>query len=293
VVDRVFTRVGASDDIAGGQSTFMREMAELTEILHHATDDSLVLLDEVGRGTSTVDGLAIAWATAEFLHDEVGATTLFATHYHDLTALAERRERVSNRHFTADRDGDRVTFLHRVAPGASSSSYGVEVARMAGVPAAVVERSRTLVKEGVPDEESAPGEESPDEGSAPGEESPDEGCAPERYEPDADRRSERAAVDPAAYGGAPVDDHASADGRAPTNGETADGRRSNGGATIDGETTDGRVPGDGTTTDGAADWVADPAVAAVAEEIRALDVAGTTPLEALNTLNELKRRLDD
>jgi len=158
VVDRVFTRVGASDDIAGGQSTFMREMAELTSILHEATPDSLVLLDEVGRGTSTADGRAIARATAEFLHDEVGATTLFATHYHDLTGLAEEYDRVHNLHFAAERDGAErrsagsrptadgdVTFLHRVAEGPASSSYGVEVARLAGVPDPVVERSRTLV----------------------------------------------------------------------------------------------------------------------------------------------------
>ena len=160
VVDRVFTRVGASDDIAGGQSTFMREMAELTSILHEATPDSLVLLDEVGRGTSTADGRAIARATAEFLHDEVGATTLFATHYHDLTGLAAEYARVRNLHFAAERereerrssgsrptaDGDDVTFLHRVAAGPASSSYGVEVARLAGVPDPVVERSRELVE---------------------------------------------------------------------------------------------------------------------------------------------------
>jgi len=154
VVDRVFTRVGASDDIAGGQSTFMREMAELTEILHEATADSLVLLDEVGRGTSTADGRAIARAAAEFLHDEVGATTLFATHYHDLTGLADEYADVRNLHFAAERERESsgrrstdVTFLHRVAAGPASSSYGVEVARMAGVPDPVVERARALVDE--------------------------------------------------------------------------------------------------------------------------------------------------
>ncbi|ELZ49005.1 DNA mismatch repair protein MutS [Halorubrum coriense DSM 10284] len=134
VFDRVFTRVGASDDIAGGQSTFMREMSELTEILHDADADSLVLLDEVGRGTATTDGRAIARAAAEFLHDELGATALFATHYHGLTDLAEERERVFNLHFTATREDGDVTFLHRVVPGASLSSYGVEVAELAGVP---------------------------------------------------------------------------------------------------------------------------------------------------------------
>jgi len=145
ILDRIFTRVGASDDIAGGESTFMREMSELTEILHDATDDSLVLLDEVGRGTSTADGLSIAQATTEFIHDELDATTLFATHYHGLTDLADEREGVHNLHFAATRDGDDVTFLHRVAPGKSSASYGIEVARMAGVPTPVVDRAREVV----------------------------------------------------------------------------------------------------------------------------------------------------
>ncbi|ELZ79229.1 DNA mismatch repair protein MutS [Haloferax gibbonsii ATCC 33959] len=151
VLDRVFTRIGASDDIAGGQSTFMREMSELTEILHNATGDSLVLLDEVGRGTSTADGLAIARAATEFLHDEVGATTLFATHYHDLTDAADDREGVFNLHFTAARRDGEVTFLHSVADGPSSSSYGVEVAQLAGVPASVVARARDLVDETDPE----------------------------------------------------------------------------------------------------------------------------------------------
>ena len=146
VVDRIFTRVGASDDIAGGESTFMREMAELTEVLHDATPDSLVLLDEVGRGTATTDGQAIARAAVEFVHEELEATTLFATHYHDLTTLADEYERVFNLHFTATREGGDVTFLHRVARGPSSSSYGVEVAEMAGVPEPVVRRAREFLE---------------------------------------------------------------------------------------------------------------------------------------------------
>ncbi|WP_313692870.1 DNA mismatch repair protein MutS [Halorarum halobium] len=145
VVDRVFTRVGASDDIAGGESTFMREMRELTDILHDATGDSLVVLDEVGRGTATTDGRAIARAAVEFLHDELEATALFATHYHDLTELAGERERVRNLHFAATREGGDVTFLHRAKPGAAAASYGVEVAELAGVPDAVVDRARALV----------------------------------------------------------------------------------------------------------------------------------------------------
>jgi len=145
VIDRVFTRVGASDDIAGGRSTFMVEMTELADILESATGDSLVLLDEVGRGTSTADGLAIARAVTEYVHDEVGATTLFATHHHELTELASALPGAFNLHFEVDRSGEDVVFDHAVAPGGAAASYGVEVARMAGVPRAVVERSRDLL----------------------------------------------------------------------------------------------------------------------------------------------------
>ncbi|PSQ24826.1 DNA mismatch repair protein MutS [Halobacteriales archaeon QS_9_67_15] len=147
VVDRVFTRVGASDDIAGGRSTFMVEMTELADILRNATEDSLVLLDEVGRGTSTADGLAIARAVTEHVHDEIGATTLFATHHHELTAIADELSGVFNLHFETEHDGDDVTFEHEVAPGAAAASYGIEVAKMAGVPADVVDRSRELLDE--------------------------------------------------------------------------------------------------------------------------------------------------
>ncbi|WP_225333168.1 DNA mismatch repair protein MutS [Halomicrobium urmianum] len=145
VVDRVFTRVGASDDIAGGRSTFMIEMDELSDILRGATSDSLILLDEVGRGTSTADGLAIARAVTEYVHDEVGAYALFATHHHDLTETAADLPGAFNLHFETRRvDGD-VVFEHSVAEGAAAASYGVEVASMAGVPDAVVERSRDLL----------------------------------------------------------------------------------------------------------------------------------------------------
>lgn len=151
VIDQIFTRVGASDDIAGGRSTFMREMAELSEILHNATERSLVLLDEVGRGTSTTDGRAIAWAVTEFIHDAIGATTLFATHYHELTEIADDLTHVTNLHFTVDRSGDEMTFLHSVVDGAASASYGVDVARLAGVPTPVIERSRALLDADLPD----------------------------------------------------------------------------------------------------------------------------------------------
>jgi DNA mismatch repair protein MutS len=157
IVDRVFTRVGASDDIAGGRSTFMVEMTELADILESATDESLVLLDEVGRGTSTTDGLAIARAVTEYLHDEVGATTLFATHHHELTAAADRLAGVENYHFDATQTPDGVEFDHEIRPGAAEASYGIEVARTAGVPDAVVARSRALleVEHGAEDSESA------------------------------------------------------------------------------------------------------------------------------------------
>ncbi|EMA41840.1 DNA mismatch repair protein MutS [Halobiforma nitratireducens] len=146
-VDRIFTRVGASDDIAGGRSTFMVEMDELATILREADERSLVLLDEVGRGTSTADGLAIAQAITEHLHDEVGATTLFATHHHPLTEVTEQLADAFTLHFEVDQADGEVVFRHEVAPGAATGSYGVEVATAAGVPEPVVERSRELVAE--------------------------------------------------------------------------------------------------------------------------------------------------
>jgi DNA mismatch repair protein MutS len=145
VVDRVFTRVGASDDIAGGRSTFMVEMTELADILTGATGRSLVLLDEVGRGTSTADGLAIARAVTEYLHDEVGAYTLFATHHHDLTETAAALPGACNRHFRTHQADGEVVFEHTLEPGAAAASYGVEVAATAGVPDAVVARAREVL----------------------------------------------------------------------------------------------------------------------------------------------------
>ncbi|AFZ74218.1 DNA mismatch repair protein MutS [Natronobacterium gregoryi] len=163
-VDRIFTRVGASDDIAGGRSTFMVEMDELATILREADDRSLVLLDEVGRGTSTADGLAIAQAMTEHLHDEVGATTLFATHHHPLTEVAEDLEDAFTLHFEVDQEDGEVVFHHEVAPGAATGSYGVEVATAAGVPEPVVARSRELVAETAderPDDSDSPAEATP------------------------------------------------------------------------------------------------------------------------------------
>jgi DNA mismatch repair protein MutS len=151
LVDRVFTRVGASDDIAGGRSTFMVEMTELSDILDHATEQSLVLLDEVGRGTSTTDGLAIARAVTEYIHDKIGARTLFATHHHDLTEVTSHLDGAFNLHFrTRHEDGD-VIFEHAVDHGAAAASYGVDVAGTAGIPPAVVERARDLLADGIQD----------------------------------------------------------------------------------------------------------------------------------------------
>ncbi len=145
VVDRLFTRVGASDDLTRGQSTFMVEMSETAAILHNATRRSLVLLDEIGRGTSTYDGVAIAWSVAEFLHEEVGCKTVFATHYHELTQLADRFARVVNANVAVHESGDEVVFLHRLKPGGADRSYGIHVARLAGLPEQVVARAREVL----------------------------------------------------------------------------------------------------------------------------------------------------
>lgn len=147
--DRIFTRVGASDQLALGRSTFLVEMEETANILHHCTDRSLVLLDEIGRGTSTYDGLSIAWAVSEHLHESAGkrALTLFATHYHELTGLAGRYARIRNYQVAVRRAGERVIFLHEIRPGGCDDSYGIEVARLAGLPPEVVARAREILLE--------------------------------------------------------------------------------------------------------------------------------------------------
>jgi DNA mismatch repair protein MutS len=137
--------VGASDNLARGQSTFMVEMVETAAILHGATARSLVVLDEIGRGTSTFDGLSIAWAVAEHLHDRVGARTLFATHYHELVELAREKPRVKNATVAVSEQGGRVIFLRKLIAGGASRSYGIEVARLAGLPAEVLGRAREIL----------------------------------------------------------------------------------------------------------------------------------------------------
>ncbi len=145
VTDRIFTRIGASDNLARGRSTFLVEMSEVAAILNSATEASLVLLDEVGRGTSTYDGLAIAWAVVEALDAHPRPRTLFATHYHELTELADRLEGVANLHVAVREAGQEVIFLHRVEPGSADRSYGIEVARLAGLPPRVIERAREIL----------------------------------------------------------------------------------------------------------------------------------------------------
>ncbi|PHQ40330.1 DNA mismatch repair protein MutS [Halorubrum persicum] len=267
VFDRLFTRVGASDDIAGGQSTFMREMSELTEILHDAGPDSLVLLDEVGRGTATTDGRAIARAAAEFIHDELGATALFATHYHDLTDLAAERERAFNLHFTATREGGDVTFLHRVVPGASSSSYGVEVAELAGVPTPVVNRSRDLVSAETGEAADAEGSTDPG-GSTDTEDSADIGNWDDTEDSSDDEE-----------GDASLREFLAED----EGDDAADGGGDTG--TAAGDADPGRKGGSEPSS-----AESDPDLAAA---LRDLDLARMTPIEALNALHDLQSRVDD
>ena len=145
VVDRVFTRIGAADNLARGRSTFMVEMTEAAAILNSASASSFIVLDEIGRGTSTYDGLALAWAVVEYIHDRVRAKTLFATHYHELTELAEQLSAVRNLHVSVKESGDHILFIRKVEPGAADRSYGIEVARLAGLPLQVIERARSVL----------------------------------------------------------------------------------------------------------------------------------------------------
>ncbi len=145
LVDRIFTRVGASDDLARGQSTFMVEMNETSNIVNNATERSLVILDEIGRGTSTFDGLSIAWSVAEFLHDKIKARTLFATHYHELTKLAEDRPGVCNFNVAVREWNEQIIFLRKIIPGGADKSYGIHVARLAGLPKEILDRAKEIL----------------------------------------------------------------------------------------------------------------------------------------------------
>jgi DNA mismatch repair protein MutS len=145
IVDRIFTRVGANDDLARGQSTFMVEMNETANIVNNATERSLVILDEIGRGTSTFDGLSIAWSIAEFLHDKIKARTLFATHYHELTKLAQERNGVCNFNVAVREWNEQIIFLRKIVPGGADKSYGIQVARLAGLPKEILDRAKEIL----------------------------------------------------------------------------------------------------------------------------------------------------
>jgi DNA mismatch repair protein MutS len=149
LVDRIFTRIGAQDEIHAGQSTFMVEMVETANILHHATPRSLLVLDEIGRGTSTYDGLSIAWAVVEYLHNHphLRAKTLFATHFHELTQLAELLPGVSNYNVAVSEADGTVVFLHRIVPGGADRSYGIHVAQLAGLPRPVIQRAGEILQQ--------------------------------------------------------------------------------------------------------------------------------------------------
>jgi DNA mismatch repair protein MutS len=146
LVDRIFTRIGASDDLTRGQSTFMVEMCETANLLHNATPRSLIILDEIGRGTSTFDGLSLAWSIVEHLHNQVGAKTLFATHYHELTELAARLPRLKNYNVAVREWRDQIVFLRKIVEGGTDKSYGIQVARLAGLPKPVLERAKEILR---------------------------------------------------------------------------------------------------------------------------------------------------
>lgn len=145
VTDQIFTRIGAADDLAGGQSTFMVEMMESQHAIMHATERSLLLFDEIGRGTSTYDGMSLAQAMMEYIHDEIGANTLFSTHYHELTTLEQALPRLRNVHVAATEQDGKVVFLHKVKEGPADQSYGIHVAELAELPEAIISRSRELL----------------------------------------------------------------------------------------------------------------------------------------------------
>jgi DNA mismatch repair protein MutS len=147
IVDRIFTRVGAGDDLGRGQSTFLVEMTEAANILNNATERSLVILDEIGRGTSTYDGLALAWAITEYLHDEIGCRAYFATHYHELARLAGKLDGLRNYHVLVQEEANDIIFLHQIAPGCAERSYGIHAARLAGVPREVLDRAEEVLGE--------------------------------------------------------------------------------------------------------------------------------------------------
>jgi DNA mismatch repair protein MutS len=170
LVDRIFTRIGAQDEISAGQSTFMVEMVEAAYILNHATERSLIILDEIGRGTSTYDGVSIAWSMVEYIHNHprLGAKTLFATHYHELADLARILPKVRNYNVNVAEQGDQVIFMHQIVPGSADKSYGIHVAQLAGMPRPVVHRAQEILEQLEQDTARSPGQGRTAQTPAPG-----------------------------------------------------------------------------------------------------------------------------
>ncbi|RLM90262.1 DNA mismatch repair protein MutS [Halobellus sp. Atlit-38R] len=257
VVDGIYTRVGALDELAQGRSTFMVEMQELSNILHSASEDSLVILDEVGRGTATYDGISIAWAATEYLHNEVRAKTLFATHYHELTSLADHLDRVANVHVAVDDAGDDVTFLRTIEDGPTDRSYGVHVAELAGVPDPVVSRAdavlaRLRAEEAIEARGSGGGDSEPTQ----------------------------AVFDLSA--GQFVDETASA-------GATDGGRTGAENAAADASTASAAAP----DADSSRPAAVDPELDDIAAELTELDLNDISPIELMTTVQEWQQRLDE
>ena len=278
VVDGIYTRVGALDELAQGRSTFMIEMQELSNILHSATEESLVVLDEVGRGTATYDGISIAWAATEYLHNEVRAKTLFATHYHELTSLSDHLDRVANVHVAVDdgrntggtsadgSDGtDDVTFLRTIEPGATDRSYGVHVATLAGVPDPVVSRADEVLSRLRADEAIEA------RGGGGGGSAGDDGTRQVVFDLDAGRLRTDA--------GQGAGDTAG-DGR-------ADGTRKRSGDASNG------IPGPAPGSTTAVDDSTDPAVEAVIDDLQDVDVEETSPVDLLMRVREWQSKLSE
>ncbi|MFK8212112.1 DNA mismatch repair protein MutS [Haloferax volcanii] len=274
VVDGIYTRVGALDELAQGRSTFMVEMQELSNILHSATEDSLVILDEVGRGTATYDGISIAWAATEYLHNEVRAKTLFATHYHELTSLADHLDRVANVHVAADeRDGD-VTFLRTVVDGPTDRSYGIHVADLAGVPRPVVDRAGDVLDR--------LREEKAIEAKGSGTSEPVQAV----FDVGSGRMKVAEAGDAGGSGGD------SAGSGAPANGATGPGAAGNGSvdaaAAVEGSSEADRATGSDSESGGAVD----PETEAVLDELQSTDVNDTSPLDLMAKVQAWQSKLD-
>ncbi|ELZ45153.1 DNA mismatch repair protein MutS [Halorubrum distributum JCM 9100] len=281
LVDGIYTRVGALDELAQGRSTFMVEMQELSNILHSATADSLVILDEVGRGTATYDGISIAWAATEYLHNEVRARTLFATHYHELTTLADHLPRVANVHVAVDeRDGE-VTFLRTVRDGPTNRSYGVHVADLAGVPDPVVSRADEVLDR-LREEKAIEARGSRSGGSG-------DGAGPG----DGDTGGTQQVVFDLSSGS--FSEGADADGRSAADASTSEAGRNGAaaGSTSPGSDATAGAAGDSVeTTEAAAADRLDPETRAVIEELSDVDVASTPPVELLSRVQEWQERLD-